>query len=62
MPSHLAPVMETQAVQDYVYLFDAALLFLGAWSLVLIAVGVVAFGRDLLALRTPEQSTSHERR
>ena len=54
--------METQAVKDYIYLFDAALLFLGAWSLVLIAVGVVAFGRDLLALRTPEQSTSHERR
>jgi hypothetical protein len=49
-------------VKDYVYLFDAALLFLGAWSLVLIAVGVMAFGRDLLALRRPQQSTSHERR
>jgi hypothetical protein len=61
VPSHLAPGMETQAVKDYVYLFDAAWVFLGAWSLVLVAVGLIAFGRDMLSLRTPEQTASGKR-
>jgi hypothetical protein len=36
---------------NYTYVFDAAWLFLAGWIIVLLAVAVIAFGRDMRPVR-----------
>ena len=47
---------------NYTYLFDAAWLFLALWIVVLLAVGLIAFGRDLRSLPSGQPTTPEERR
>ncbi|MBZ5682740.1 MAG: hypothetical protein LAO24_21815 [Acidobacteriia bacterium] len=47
---------------NYTYLFDAAWLFLAGWIIALLAVALIAFGRDVLPLRTREHPPSDPRR
>lgn len=35
-------------------IFDASWLFFLAWGIVLAAVGIIAFGQDILGFSTPE--------
>jgi hypothetical protein len=41
---------------NYTYLFDAAWVLLSGWIVVLLAVGLVAFGKDLLRLRGGQET------
>ena len=52
----LRALKETAMIYDS--LFDAILFFFSAWGLVVGAVVVVAFGRDLLPVRVPVE-TAH---
>lgn len=40
---------------DESYLFDASWIFFAGWSLVVLALGVVAFGKDLLPARSRQR-------
>jgi hypothetical protein len=41
-------------------LLDAGWFFFAAWGMVLMAVSVVAFGRDLLGIADPADQENHE--
>lgn len=43
------------------YLFDAGWLFFAGWSLVLVALGLIAFGKELVPAPAPKK-TPEERR
>jgi hypothetical protein len=47
---------------NYTYLFDAAWLLLFGWVAVLVAVGLIAFGKDLLGLRGRQETASTKQR
>jgi hypothetical protein len=40
---------------DESYLFDAGWIFLAGWSVVVLAVTVIAFGRDLMSARSRQR-------
>jgi hypothetical protein len=41
------------------FIFDAGWFFFAAWGMVLAAVSVIAFGRDLLGIRRRENRKSN---
>ena len=43
------------------YLLDAGWLFLAAWSAIVAAVGIAAFGKDLIPFRAPLEPARHSR-
>jgi hypothetical protein len=40
---------------DEKYLFDASWIFFAGWTLVVLAVSVIAFGRDLMPARSQQR-------
>jgi hypothetical protein len=42
-------------VFDEAYLFDAGWIFFAGWSLVVLALSVIAFGRDLMPDRSRQR-------
>ena len=40
---------------DGTYLIDAGWIFLAGWSLVVLAVGVIAFGKDVIPAKSRQQ-------